>query len=417
MWPVTTLSFHDETATPLARAEGLCDVICAEPLPAWRWPATEVAAALLADAARDLFDRHPVTQAEHLAAAARRHGVHPKTAWDLATGVGSTVAQTTHRNAEGVGVPALNALAASAIEPATELFFARERLRLAQELSDADLPRLLMLANGLTHGVPPDIMRRVPGRSSGPIAQVIPVHDDLVGWTGIRPAVEHLRDVTRAAVEGRRWLATALDESVDDRLLALGIVGLTRPATALQLALVGPARLTLADFRDAAGPPPGGVLDLSDPALKAVCDRNGWLLGNAAERTQRELVDRAGPSVAPHELRAMLAAGAPDAFDPLHAAAPDDRTLDGRAFRKNPPSPGVVAAHSLLGEAGREALREFAGVEPPHRSTVAEALAHRFPERRGREVLCEPEAARIMAAELPAKRLPAAVPQTLDLGL
>lgn len=417
MWSVATLSFHDPDASPVARAEAVCDAICAEALPAWQWPSTGVATAILQDVAPEVFDRHPTAQAAVVAAAARRHGVHPKTAWDLATAVGSTVAQTTHRGHAVDGLPALNALASAGVPAATELFLARDRLRLAQELSDPDLPRFWILANGLAHGVPPEIMRRVPARSSGPIAELVPTHDDLVGWAGVRSAVEHLRYVTRAASEGRRWLASGGQAgNLDDRLLALGVVGLTRPAAATQLALCGPGRLAFADMRTAAGPAPGGVLDLSDAALKAVCDRTGWLLGSAAERTQRELVERHGPDAGSDAVKTALAEGAPDALDAFHASAPDDGTLDSRAFRKNPPSRDALAAHGLLGEVGREALRRFAEVEPPHRSTRAEALAHRFPERPGREALCQSDATRIVAAETPARRRPEAVALTFDLG-
>ncbi|MDP9386849.1 MAG: hypothetical protein M3Q48_02695, partial [Actinomycetota bacterium] len=353
-----------------------------------------------------------------LAAAARHHGVEPKTAWDLAVGVGALVAQTTHRQVTPAsGAPSLNALAGADIDAATQLFLARDRLRLAQQLSDPDLPRLWILANGLAHGVPPEIMWRVPARSVGDIAQVVPTHDDLVGWAGVGPAVEHLRDVVRAATEGRRWLEATRHGDLDDRVLALGVVGLTRPATAMQLALCGPRRVGLDQLRDVAGPAPGGVLDLSDAALKAVCDRNGWLLGVAAERTQRELVERAGPTVEAALLRAGLADGDPGAFEAFSASAPPDHLLDAGAFRKNPPSREADAAQRLLAEAGREALRRFAGVEPPHRPSLADALAHRFPERCGRDVLCESDASRLLASDAPTPPPPPAVPLSLDLGL
>ncbi|MFP5376358.1 MAG: hypothetical protein ACLGIO_06195, partial [Acidimicrobiia bacterium] len=294
---------------------------------------------------------------------------------------------------------------------------ARDRLRLAQQLSDPDLPRLWILANGLTHGVAPDVMWRVPARSVGDIAQLVPSHDDLVGWAGVGPAVAHLRDVVRAAGEGRRWLEATHRGDLDERVLALGVVGLTRPATAMQLAVCGPRRVGLDQLREVAGPAPAGVLDLSDAALKAVCDRNGWLVGAAAERTQRELVERVGPGVDPEVLRVSLAAGQSGALEAFSALAPPDRLLDAGAFRKNPPSPDADAAQRLLAEAGREALRRFGEAEPPYRASLGEALGQRFPERFGREVLCEPDPTRLLCGDAPAPRRPAAVPLSLELGL
>ena len=75
-----------------------------------------------------------------------------------------------------------------------------------------------------------------------------------------------------------------------------------------------------------------------------------------------------------------------------------------------------VAAYTLLREAGREAVRRFAAVEPPHRSSFADALAHRFPERRGRDVLCESDPTRLLGTT-PALAAPPPVALTLDLGL
>ncbi|HSH23429.1 MAG TPA: hypothetical protein VK975_05130, partial [Acidimicrobiales bacterium] len=141
------------------------------------------------------------------------------------------------------------------------------------------------------------------------------------------------------------------------------------------------------------------------------------LLGVAAGRTQRELVERAGPTVEAALLRAGLADGDPGAFEAFSASAPPDHPLDAGAFRKNPPSREADAAQRLLAEAGREALRRFAGVEPPHRPSLADALAHRFPERCGRDVLCESDASRLLASDAPTPPPPPAVPLSLDLGL
>ncbi|MBW3641877.1 MAG: hypothetical protein KY447_03080 [Actinobacteria bacterium] len=418
MWPATGLSFDEPGLSATARAEAACDTICSRPLPTWRWPAAATVAALLGEAAPGLYGRPSTAQATVVAAAARHHGVDPRTALDLAAGVGALVAQTTHRQSSpAAGAPSLNALAGADVEAATRLFLARDRLRLAQQLSDPDLPRLWILANGLAHGVAPEVMWRVPARSVGDITRVVPTHDDLVAWAGIGRAVEHLRDVVNAAGEGRRWLAATHHGDLDGRVLALGVVGLTRPATAMQLALCGVRGISLDQLRDVAGPAPAGVLDLSDAALKAVCDRNGWLVGVAAERTQRELVERAAPAIEPELLRARLADGDPGSVEAFTASAPADRLLDAGAFRKNPPSPDADAAQRLLAEAGREALRRFGEAEPPHRPSLADALAHRFPERWGREVLCEPEPTRLLAPEAPTPPPPPAMPLSLDLGL
>src|SRR5439155_1009200 len=63
MWPVTTLSFHDPDASTTARAEAICDAICAWALPTWRWPAPATAAALLGEVAPALYGRHPTGRA------------------------------------------------------------------------------------------------------------------------------------------------------------------------------------------------------------------------------------------------------------------------------------------------------------------------------------------------------------------
>jgi hypothetical protein len=432
MWPAAPLALHG-VVDPVVRAEAICDDICARPMPEWRWPQAEAAVALLVEAAADLHDRHPDSQAAILAAAARRHGVEAHVAWDLASGVGALVAQTTHsRPARMAGVPSLNALAGGDLATAVPLFLARDRLRLADRLSDPDLPRLWVLANGLAHGVPADVMRRVPAHSAGPLMEGlerrreegraqdrldIEVHDDLVGWDGVRPAVEHLRDAVRAAGEGRQWLASVARGDLEERVLGLGVVALTRPDTAMELARFGVGRLDFDQLGSVAGPAPHGVLDLSDSALKAVCDRNGWLLGFAGERTQQELVERESAAADRDTLQAALIDGDPAALASLADLAPPDHALDAGVFRKNPPAPDAVAAQRVVTEGGREALRRFAGVEPPRRASVAEAVAHRFPRRPSRDLLCESEPDRLLGKGMPAPRPPAAVPLTLDLGM
>ena len=234
MWALPAGAFDFTQHSVAERAEAICDDLLTEPVPAWRWPDLPASVALLADAAPALLGRDPATQTTLLTAAARRHHLDPPTCRDLAVGVGSLVAQTTHRRPPTTaGTASINLLAGANLHAATQLFLARERIRLAQTLSDPDLPRLWILANALNHGVPASVMRRVPARSTGPAAQIIPAHDDLLDWGGLGPAVGHLRHVVTAATEGRRWLHTTRHPAgIDDLALAVGVIGLSRPATA-----------------------------------------------------------------------------------------------------------------------------------------------------------------------------------------
>ena len=346
----------------------------------------------------------------------------PRVALELAGGVGAVIAQTSHRPAAAVpGAPRLNTLAGARLPEALQLFLARDQIRQAQALSDPDLPRLWMLANGLAHGTPVTIMRRVPGRSAGPAARVAPLHDDLLDWRGMRVAVEHMTATVAAAREGRSWLdRSGSFTGVDAAALAVGVVSLTNPKSAAAMARHGLAHVTVERARAAAGAPPAGVLDLSDGALKAVCDRNGWLLGAPSERTQRELVQRELPPDAGDTLRARLAAGDGDALEnAITAAASDDAALDRRAFRKNPPASDVAAIQRLLRAAGTEALSRFAGFETQPRESFAEAFAHRFPAQLSRGPLAESDPQQLLQPDpvLPAVHQHRADPLRFDLGL
>ena len=338
--------------------------------------------ALLGEVADAVYGRDTQTQMAKVVAAARRHDIDPTVAVELAGGVGALIAQTSHRPPAAVpGAARLNILAGAHLPDAVELFLARDQIRQAQAHSDPDLPRLWMLANGLTHGTPVAIMRQVPARSVGPAERIVPLHDDLIDWRGMRRAVEHMTATVAAAAEGRRWLdRTARLAGADDAALAVGVVSLTDPKAAAALARHGLAHVTIERARAAAGDPPAGVLDLSDGALKAMCDRNGWLLGSPSERTQRELVQRCLPATAGDTLRRRLAAGDADALEhSAVAGADDDANLDRRAFRKNPPAPDVAATQRLMRAAGAEALSRFAGFDAQPRASYAEAFAHRFP--------------------------------------
>jgi hypothetical protein len=354
-------------------------------------------------------------------AAARRHDIDPTVAVELAGGVGALIAQTSHRPPAAVpGAARLNILAGANLPDAVELFLARDQIRQAQAHSDPDLPRLWMLANGLTHGTPVAIMRQVPARSVGPAERIVPLHDDLIDWRGMRRAVEHMTATVSAAAEGRRWLdRTARLDGGNDAALAVGVVSLTDPKAAAALARHGLAHVTIQRARIAAGDPPAGVLDLSDGALKAMCDRNGWLLGSPSERTQRELVQRCLPATAGDTLRRRLAAGHADALEHSAVAGADnDANLDRRAFRKNPPAPDVAATQRLMRAAGAEVLSRFAGFDAPPRASYAEAFAHRFPAQLSRGPLAESDPHHLLQ---PDGAAPAArhklEPLTLDLGM
>jgi hypothetical protein len=350
-------------------------------------------------------------------AVAGAHGMDPGTLLREARDIGEMIAKTTHQPRPPLpGEPALNRLLGADLPLAAELHLARVQLTARVAESDPDLPRLWILANGLHHGVPARVMLTEPAHSHGPLARVVPLHADLVGWHGIRHAVAHLDATLHSAVEGRRWLATASD-TAPNRLLALGVINLSHPAPAHQLARDGPAMAEIADARALADalPAPGHVVDLTDEALKAVCDRNNWLLGTADERTGRELVERRLPDAVTAEVRAALAAGD---TRPLTVAivrgTPADTDLDAATWRRNPPSLEAAQRRQLLDVASREAMRRFAGLDIQPRPTQAAAIAARFPDRVARHGL-NVASAQLLAGE-PGPR-PAARQAELDLGL
>ncbi len=360
-----------------------------------RWPDAERAAAALADLAPAVHSRPAGIQRRAVAFVARQHRLDFAVLENLARGVGALVAKTTHRAADAglPGTPSLNALAAAEITRATRLFLARQDAAIAQAESDPDLPRLWLLANGLTHGTPACVMHRVPARSFGPAARIVPAHDDLVGWTGVRAAVDQMRATVVAAASGARWVSRLRSTSTEDVSLAVGVAALTRPGIATQLALHGPARVSIDRLRAVTGLAPHGVVDLSDDALKAMCDRNGWLLGAPDERTARELVERDG------------------------ALVPDDAELDRRSFRHNPAAAEVKAAHRLVTVAGREALERFGGFTVAPRESLADALRHRFPERGTRDELRVADPALLLTQGPVEVAEPECRALSLDLGL
>jgi hypothetical protein len=341
-------------------------------------------AELLTELAPLVYARSPTEQISALSEVAHRYEIPPTTLLALARDTGTMIAKTTHQPPPDVpGEASLNRLLHADLSFASELLLARARLAWAATHSDPDLPRLWILANALHHGISAQVVFTEPAHSSGPLARVIPRHDDLVGWHGIRAALDHLEATVHAVEEARQWLPTAAD-SAHNRLLALGILHLSHPRSAYQLTRDGPAAIQLADLRYVAGrlPAPKHVIDLADAALKAACDRNNWLLGTADERTQRELVERRLPAALTDDVRARLAAGDTRALtEAITREAPTDLALDRANWRHDPPALDAEQRRQLLDVASREALHRFAGLEiHPHRSKAA-AIVARFPDR------------------------------------
>ncbi|EFC82840.1 hypothetical protein FrEUN1fDRAFT_4037 [Parafrankia sp. EUN1f] len=289
------------------------------------------------------------------------------------------------------GKPSLNALRGANLPPALDTHLARTHLRWASATSDPDLPRLWILANGLTHGAPARTMLTVPATVHEPAARLRPSRDDLIGWYAARDAVGELDAAVRTAREGRQWLtASRLGRGQrDDVLLGLGILDITHPGLASALAIRGPGTVRMAELRHHAErlPLPTHILDLSDVALKAVCDRNGWLLGTPDERQAREIVERGLPDALTDRVRAQLADGDLTALARAVAdVAPTDQDLDRRHWRWDPAASDAVQVRQLLGEASREAHARFADWHIEPRPTRAAALLARFPERTVRAV-------------------------------
>ncbi len=126
--------------------------------------------------------------------------------------------------------------------------------------------------------------------------------------------------------------------------------------------------------------PRGGIATLTDEALKAVCDRNGWLYGTADERTSREIVERHLPRGHPHSADGDVATLTANAI----GRTPDDAALDQATWRDHPPPVEPAQTRQLLDLAAREALHRFAGFEITPRTSRAEALAGRNPDRLAR---------------------------------
>jgi hypothetical protein len=378
MWPKLPPRLTPESVNELVAQ------IIARPEPSGRHAIrTDELVSALQELAPAVYGQHRDQQHAHITQIARARGLPADALLQHARGIGEMIAKTTHRSpALGVGEPSLHALLSADLAKVTELYLARAALRQACAWSDPDLPRLWMIANAFTNRVPVDVMLTSPAQSHGIEARVVPEHRDLVGWDGLRHAVEQMEATVTAARRGGDWLAAARGGRCDDLLLGVGVVALTRPATAHELAGRGITQCTFDQLRRAAPPSPRDLLDLSDQALKAMCDRNGWLLGTTNERTERELIERHLPDALDADLRRRLATGDLCALaDALACRVPAAEELDARVWRANPAAPNVQQRRMLVDTASREALRQFAGYELTPRANLTEAVVHRFPER------------------------------------
>ena len=160
-----------------------------------------------------------------------------------------------------------------------------------------------------------------------------------MNWSGVRVAIAQMVATVDAAAEGQRWIRQS--SARFDGPLALGVLHLTQPRAAEQLVLDAPAhwhRERIGALLPNTGP--GRVTDLSDAALKAMCDRNGWLLGTSDERTMREVVERQIRRAASRpEGRAALASGDLAGFgDAVAHVTPSLEDLERHVWRYDPAS-------------------------------------------------------------------------------
>jgi hypothetical protein len=201
---------------------------------------------LLRELAPRVHGRSPSQQFNEVSSLARARDIPTTTLLNLARQTGTLIARTTHRPApDAAGENSLNRLLGADLNLAGELLLARATLAAAVAYSDPDLPRLWILINALHHDVPASILTTQPARSHGPMARIVPTHDDLVAWPGISRAVEQLRATLDAARGGRHWIedhAATGPLMAEDRLLALGVLHLTHPRTAHELALSEPGQ-------------------------------------------------------------------------------------------------------------------------------------------------------------------------------
>uniref|UniRef100_UPI002AD46474 hypothetical protein n=1 Tax=Frankia sp. Cr1 TaxID=3073931 RepID=UPI002AD46474 len=348
---------------------------------------TDPIVAALTDVAAGVYGLPAGAQNQHIDTVAGNHRLDRDVLRDLARDIGTVVARSTRRRSDptATGRPSYNALAGANLTLAVETHLARATLADLAHYSTPDMPRLWILANGLVHAVPPGDLLTVPATSHGPLARrILPTHDDLVGWKGVSDAVGHLDAILVTAQTGRAWIDRGMVTSREAVGRAIGIIDLTQPAVSYELAAAGPHTLAAGDIRDAVRglPVPASVTDLSDQALKAACDRAGWLLGTADEHTQQIIVNRAIRAGLTDDIRTRLAAGDTTALaTALRTSAPADDYLDKAAWPNSlyPADHAQITAY--LGAASRHALWHFAGARLPDPPGRAEAIAARFPDQ------------------------------------
>jgi hypothetical protein len=265
---------------------------------------------------------------------------------------------------------------------AVEIYYARQHLTRLTRASDPDLPRLTMLLNGLTHRVPLQVMRTVPATVHGPLTALQATRRDLIGWRGMRAAIHELTTITTAAQAGRAWLKNAASTR-DNVHLAIGLVHLTHPTVAAELATAGPHRLSIGDIRRACRriPPPNTVTDLSDQALAAACARRGWLTGEPDERLERRVIEHAvSERIDGATIRRLADGDTGIVRRELLAGAPTDADLADLANIPADYGP-VMSRRAYLTVTSGQAIAQFGDqVVMPH-PTRADAIGARFPER------------------------------------
>ncbi len=331
----------------------------------------------LADLPAGIVDQDRPAQRIHINTTADRHSIARATLRRAASDIGSLILTTAPaRLANAHGSPAWNALRHADLFVAAELYLARARLADLTAHTTPDLPRLALLLNGLTHAVPAADLRTIPATLPRLPTRPATLRRDLVGWQGLPAAVDHLAAVLTASRAGRHWIRHHLGHNPDAIGRAIGVLHLTHPNVATELAALGPHRLDPTDLRAVTRtlqPFPDRITELSDTALTAICERNGWLLGRPEEHHHRLLLDEHLTRTVNNlpALRRRLAA--PDVDPTRLVALPDDTVL--------PPPLPPASAHlrSYLRLASTQALHDFAGLPLPTPPSRCTALATRWP--------------------------------------
>jgi hypothetical protein len=278
------------------------------------------------------------------------------------------------------------------IHGTTEAYLADWHLKALARGSDPDLPRLMLLANGLAHHVPPDVMATVPAHSTAPFHIMTGRTEeryDLVGWAGIDRALNHLREIHDAARAGREWMARTRSSAKQAVDLALGVLDLTHPDIA---AVLVPDRgyLAVGDIHGVCQQYPTGAspAELSDQALGAACHRNGWLLGTPEEYDAFRSVQRHVTALFSPTIRRRFATGDTASVWPLASGATYAAGAHPFLNPRHPERIAVARENWFLNSRSRKALETFTslrGAEP--RQGLWAAITGRFPDRLVRPAL------------------------------